>query len=84
MELYNYTQTVTLENLKYENGLEKSQIDQLMIKLKEKDIINQEIEYELNEMSEDVQILNMKIKEVEDRNSEIEKEIKNIKSKNKD
>ena len=46
-ELYNYTQGGTLENLKYENGLEKSQIDQLMLKLKEKDIINHEIENEI-------------------------------------
>ena len=35
-ELYNYIQVGILENLKYENGLTKSQIDQLKLKLKEK------------------------------------------------
>ena len=30
-ELYDFTQGGTLENLKFENGLEKSQIDQLML-----------------------------------------------------
>ena len=37
-ELYNYIQVGILENLKYENGLTKSQIDQLKLKLKEKEI----------------------------------------------
>ncbi len=78
-ELYNYTQGGTLENLKYENGLEKSQIDQLMLKLKEKEIVNQELENELNEISETIAILNRKIKENDDRNAELEKEIKSYK-----
>jgi peptidoglycan hydrolase CwlO-like protein len=78
-ELYNYTQGGTLENLKYENGLEKSQIDQLMLKLKEKEIINSELEYELNEISETISNFNKKIKENEERNTDIEKEIKSLK-----
>jgi hypothetical protein len=79
--LYNYTQGGTLENLKYENGLEKSQIDQLMIKLKEKDLINLELENEISEISDSVTLLNKKIKEYEERNVDIEKELKNYKSK---
>ncbi len=78
-ELYNYTQGGTLENLKYENGLEKSQIDQLMLKLKEKELINQEMEFELNEINENVNAVNRKIKEAEERNSDLEREIKNYK-----
>jgi hypothetical protein len=78
-ELYNYTQGGTLENLKYENGLEKSQIDQLMIKLKEKELYNQELEYEVNDISDNISSLNKKIKEIEERNSEIEKELKSNK-----
>jgi hypothetical protein len=61
-ELYNYTQGGTLENLKYENGLEKSQIDQLMLKLKEKEIINQELEGEITEINEGLLFLNKKLK----------------------
>jgi hypothetical protein len=78
-ELYNYTQGGTLENLKYENGLEKSQIDQLMLKLKEKEFNNQEIEYEISELSDTISFLNRKIKEIEEKNIEVEKDIKNIK-----
>jgi hypothetical protein len=70
-----------LENLKYENGLEKSQIDQLMIKLKEKDVINQELEYEITEANDEILILNRKIKETEEKNVELEKDIKNYKPK---
>jgi hypothetical protein len=60
-ELYNYTQGGTLENLKYENGLEKSQIDQLMLKLKEKEIINHELENEISEMNETLVYSNKKV-----------------------
>lgn len=61
-ELNTYTHEGTLESLKYENGLEKSQIDQLMIKLKEKELINQEAEGELNEINEQIFFINKKIK----------------------
>ena len=61
-ELNTYTHEGTLESLKYENGLEKSQIDQLMIKLKEKELINQEAEGELNELNEQMFLINKKIK----------------------
>lgn len=50
-QLYDYIQTGVLENLKFENGLEKSQIDQLMLKIKEKELINTEIEYETNDIN---------------------------------
>jgi hypothetical protein len=75
-ELYNYTQGGTLENLKYENGLEKSQIDQLMLKLKEKEIINQDLETDIFEMNENMTTLNKRIKELEERNSLIERELR--------
>jgi DNA repair exonuclease SbcCD ATPase subunit len=61
-ELYNYTQGGTLENLKYENGLEKSQIDQLMLKLKEKEIINHELENEIADLNENLAYLNKRHK----------------------
>ena len=79
MELYNYTQGGTLENLKHENSLEKSQIDQLMLKLKEKESIQEDLENEVNEISETISTLNKKLKEFEDRNSELERDYKNFK-----
>jgi len=61
-ELYSFTQGGTIENLKFENGLEKSQIDQLMLKLKEREIINNELENELFEVNETLSTLNRKYK----------------------
>ena len=60
-ELYNYILIWTLENLKYENGLEKSQIDQLMLKLKEKEIVKKEMEYEAYQINEEVNKKNKNI-----------------------
>jgi hypothetical protein len=79
MELYNYTQGGTLENLRHENGLEKDQIDQLMMKLKEKENIHHDLEGEINEMSEVVSVLTKKFKELEESNAELEKDLKEIK-----
>jgi hypothetical protein len=79
MELYNYTQGGTLENLKFENGLEKGQIDQLMLKLREKETIQEDLENEINDLGETISILNRKLKESEERNSELEKDYKNMK-----
>ena len=62
IDLYNYAQGGTLENLKFENGLEKSQIDQLMLKLREKEEINKELDNEVNEISDNVTSVNKKIK----------------------
>ena len=60
-ELYNYILIGTLENLKYENGLEKSQIDQLMLKLKDKEIVKKEMEYEAYQVNEEVNKKNKNI-----------------------
>lgn len=79
MELYNYTQGGTLENLKHENSLEKNQIEQLMLKLREKDSIQEDLENEVNEISETMASLHRKLKELEERNIELEKEYKNLK-----
>ena len=62
MELYNYTQGGTLENLRHENGLEKDQLEQLMLKLREKENIQFDLETEINELSEVVSILSKKAK----------------------
>lgn len=62
IDLYNYAQGGTLENLKFENGLEKSHIDILMLKLREKEEINKELENEVTEMNELVFNINKKIK----------------------
>lgn len=48
-----------------------------MLKLKEKEIINQEMENELHDLSENINLINKKIKDIEERNFEIDKEIKN-------
>ena len=53
-ELYNYIQVGILENLKYENGLTKSQIDQLKLKLKEKEMVKSELEYETIQDNDEV------------------------------
>ena len=62
MDLFKYAQGETLENLKQENATEKNQISQLMLKLKEKDTINSELENELNEINETVNSLTMRLK----------------------
>lgn len=61
-ELNNYTHEGTLESLKYENGLEKSQIDHLMIKLKEKELVTEELEAEVSEINEQIFLVNKRIK----------------------
>lgn len=66
MEFYNYIQSGTLENLKYENGIKDTQIDQLMLKLKEKETIVLEQEKEISELSESLCLMNRKIKDLED------------------
>ncbi len=62
MDLFKYAQGETLENLKQENATEKNQINQLMLKLKEKDSINTELENELNEINETISSLTRKLK----------------------
>lgn len=84
MDLYNYTQGGTLENLRHENGLEKDQIDELMTKLKEKENIQNDLESEINELSEVGSILTKRLKELEERNNELEREYKSLKTKSKD
>lgn len=66
MEFYSYSQSGILENLKYENGIKDTQIDQLMLKLKEKESIVSEQELEINELSETLCVLNKKNKDYED------------------
>lgn len=66
MEFYNYSQSGTLENLKYENGIKDTQIDQLMLKLKEKETIVNEQELEINELSETLCLINKRNKELEE------------------
>ena len=49
LEFYNYFQVGILENLKFENGLEKNQIELLMIKLKTLEQYKNELDYECKE-----------------------------------
>ena len=49
LEFYNYFQVGILENLKFENGLEKNQIELLMIKLKALEQYKNELDYECKE-----------------------------------
>ena len=54
LELYNYVQAGILENLKFENGLEKNQIELLMIKLKALEQYKNELEYENKEANDKI------------------------------
>ena len=56
LELYNLLQVGILENLKFENGLEKSQIEQLMIKLKALEKYKNELESETEEVNERINL----------------------------
>ena len=49
LEFYKYFQAGILENLKFENGLEKNQIELLMIKLKTLEQYKNELEFECRE-----------------------------------
>ena len=54
LELYNYVQAGILENLKFENGLEKNQIELLMIKLKALEQYKNDLEYEAKEANDKI------------------------------
>ena len=54
LELYNYFQAGIFENLKFENGLEKNQIELLMIKLKSLEQYKNELEYESKEANDKI------------------------------
>ncbi len=54
LELYNYFQAGIFENLKFENGLEKNQIELLMIKLKTLEQYKNELEYESKEANDKI------------------------------
>ena len=73
--------SVSVENLKQENTLEKKQIDQLLLKIKEKDYIQNELQREICESSETLSYLCLKLKEIEERGIEMEREIKLNKAK---
>ena len=57
-----FSHTSALENMRQENSLEKKQIEQLMMKLKEKDNIQNDLEKEINEASETLSFLTIKLK----------------------
>lgn len=57
-----FSHTSALENMRQENSLEKKQIEQLMMKLKEKDNIQNDLEKELCEASETLSFLTIKLK----------------------
>lgn len=56
LELYNEFEVGILENLKFENGLEKTQIEQLMIKLKALEQYQNELEHEITENNEKINL----------------------------
>ena len=60
MESFNHTSA--LENMRQENSLEKKQIQQLMMKLKEKDNIQIDLEKEICEACETQSFLYIKLK----------------------
>lgn len=69
----NFCQNGILENLKYENGIKETQIDQLMLKLKEKEAVISEQETELSELAETSCLLNKKIRDLEEEISQMKK-----------
>jgi hypothetical protein len=62
----NFCQNGILENLKYENGIKETQIDQLMLKLQEKEAVITEQELELSELAETSCLLNKRIRDLEE------------------
>lgn len=66
MDFINFCNNGILENLKQENGIKETQIDQLMLKLKEKEATIAEQEAELNELTETSCLLNKRIKQLEE------------------
>ncbi len=59
-EYINHSSSV--ENMRQENSLEKKQIEQLMLKLKEKDNIQIELEKEISDSNETLAFLHIKLK----------------------
>lgn len=57
-----FSHTSALENMRQENSLEKKQIEQLMMKLKEKDSIQNDLEKEISEASETLSFISIKLK----------------------
>lgn len=60
-----FSHTSSLENMRQENSLEKKQIEQLMMKLKEKDNIQNDLEKEISEASETLSFLTIKLKVIQ-------------------
>ena len=82
-DMYNYTQGGIVENLRYENGLQKSHIDELLIKLKEKEIVNSEMEEEILQANETIALLSRKLKTTEDQLEDTKMDYRKLKEKYK-
>ncbi len=61
-ELYSFTQGGTIDNLKSENIGEKNNLEKLLLKLKEREVIYDELEKELYEVYETISAMNKKYK----------------------
>lgn len=62
----NFCDNGILENFKFKNGIKETQIDHLMLKLKEKEAVINEQEVELNESAETSNLLNKRIRDLEE------------------
>lgn len=66
LELFGIFKNSTIENMRMENSLEKSQIEQLMLKLKESESIMNDYENDIDESNEIISFLGRKIKREEE------------------
>jgi len=57
-----FSHTSALENMRQENSLEKKQIELLMLKLKEKENIQNDLERQICDASETLSFLTIKLK----------------------
>lgn len=70
LDLYNYIQGNTIENMRQENALEKSQIEQLMLKLKDNEAVYNDFINQIDEANETISFLKRKKKPEQDLGNE--------------
>lgn len=62
LELYDYVRGNSIENMRYENSLEQSRIEQLMLKLKDSEALYSDYQNQIDEACETFSLLKRKIK----------------------
>lgn len=62
LELYDYVRGNSIENMRYENSLEMSRIEQLMLKIKDSESLHNDYENQIDEACETLSFLKRKTK----------------------